>query len=228
MTKPFDLSQSFDPETASACVKRAQGRLCLTLDAELTTGLRAITFATRSGSDADSWYALKDSLSRRAAGEAAHCVSFDVTDPVQSYLVVRLLSDIVLEAVIFRSDPMTLLLYHQGAGFARLVEQNVSAPVGWWRRLLGGKRLWMVYANDELLASIVLEYPVRKTTRLLLVCENGLSLPIGVASRWRHKDSSFVIPPDTAEIDNAGLERLHFLVAVIFRIVVCHVDLSSS
>lgn len=200
------------------------------MDLEPAPPLRAIMFATKSGSRYESWYALKDSISKCAAGEVSYRLTcWDKTDPVQSYLVVRLKSGMIFEAVGLREEPDALVLYVQGSCIGQLLEKEVEkAAVSWWRRLMGGERLWHFVLRDQLIGYIELKYPVSKTTRLLFHLHNRESLPIGVASVWGREETRFVIPPDAPQIDECYLERVHFLLAIIFRVLICHVDLSSS
>lgn len=191
--------------------------------------LRAIMFATRSGSRYESWYALKDSISKCAAGEVSYRLTYwDKTDPVQSYLVVRLRSGMILEAVGLRAEPAAQELYVQGSCIGQLLEKEAPKAVSWWRRLMGGERMWHFVVGDHFIGHIELKYPVSKTTRLCFHLHNDVSLPLGVASVWGRDETRFVIPPDTPQISECYLERVHFLLAIIFRVLICHVDLSSS
>jgi len=219
---------SFDPHGQSDCLRHARSRLCLDLNVTQATPLRAMTFATRTGSQSESWYALKDSVAKRACGEVCHSSFMSKTDPIQDYVVVRLWSGALLEAVEFVSDPGVVYFYVQGTALGRMCEEDVPRPKTWWQRLLGGTRIWRVLLHEKMIGSVELNYPVTKTTtkatRVFLQLTDGRSLPIGLANVWFRKETTFVIPPDTPTVTDSDLEMLHFLLVIVFRVVVTSLD----
>ncbi len=221
-------NRCFMPDPRSDCVDLARGQLCLEPYLEQDTPSKAMMFATCTGSDATSRYALKDSVSGKAVGEASYWSMGRKEDTVGAYVVASLRSSVFLEAVAFQSAPREFQLYRQGIAFGSLVEQDLPKPEGFWRRFLGGKRLWHVFLQDDMIGQIEFSYPLSKKSRLFLELNDTVSLPIGLASVWFKKDSSFVIPPDTPEVSDPDLETLHFLLAIVFRIAILNLDRCSG
>jgi hypothetical protein len=217
----------FEPGRESACVQQARRNLCLNMKVSADAKLRAITFGTRTGSRYESWYCLRESPSRRPAGEVSHrIIRWGTTDPIQSYLVVRLRSGLVLEAVGSRAFPSALDLHLAGIAFANLNEEPRARPKSWFQRAFGGERRWDVYLQGEVLGSIDLKYPVSNRSRLFLKLPEGVTLPIGLGSVWGRTETKFVIPPDAPEVADYAMENLYFLVAVCFRVLIFQLDLS--
>lgn len=206
---------------SSACVDRARRALCFKLDTKQGISLRAITFATRCGSDSDGWYALKDEVSRRAAGEVSYCRTYTKTDPVHCYICVRLASGLCLESVEFASARGITHLFAQGRVLGRMVEEELPREKSLWRRILGGRRAWQVFLHERMIGRIEVTYPVSKRSRLLLHLNTGISLPVGLANLWFRKATRFVIPPDAPAASDDDLEVLHFLINIVFRVLFC-------
>ncbi len=209
---------SFASATYSACVERARQRLCLRQDAPQDIALRAITFATHTGSESEGWWGLKDHISGSVAGEVCFCRIRSRTDPVQGYVCVRLSSGALLEAVEFASAPRITHLFARGTALGRMIEEQLPRDASWWRRIIGGKRIWQVFLRERMIGSVDLNYPLDKNSRLLLQTVDGTSLPIGLASVWGREETRFVIPPDAPRV-NDDLEALHFLLVIVFRIL---------
>lgn len=217
---------SFASATFSDCVESARRRLCLEQDAPRDIALRAITFATRTGTESEGWWGLKDHVSGSVAGEVCFRRIKSKTDPVQGYVCVRLSSGALLEAVEFASAPQITHFFARGTALGRMVEEELPRETSWWRRIIGGKRLWQVFLHETMIGSVTLTYPLGKKSRLLLQMVGGASLPIGLASVWFREGTRFVIPSDAPRV-NDDLEVLHFLLVVRFRILF-HLDFCTG
>lgn len=211
---------SFTPIDDSPCVRTVRRRVRRKKDITQHIPLRNIAFGTLAGSESGGWWGLRDTVSRRIAGEVIWCRTYTgATDPVHRYICVGLSSGLVLESIEFASAPETAHFFAAGARFGRMVEQQLPEDPSWWRRFFFGKRAWQVFLHDTMIGSVELQYPLSKKTRLLLQLSGGTSLPIGLACVWFRKSTRFVIPPDTPEVSEPDLEMLHFLLVIVFRIL---------
>ncbi|HWB08672.1 MAG TPA: hypothetical protein VG826_05590 [Pirellulales bacterium] len=180
--------------------------------------LREIMFHHSTGSRCEGWRALRGVQCRRVAGEIVHRTwPSPINDPVESYIGIRLQSGKMLEALGFRCESGALSLYLDGAMFGRIVEKELPRPKGWWKRLLGGERLWHIFLHDEFIGVVQLAYPVGNTTVLSFQLHNGVALPIRLGTEWFQPATKFVIPPATPHLADVDLETLHFVLSAVMR-----------
>jgi len=62
---------------------------------------------------------------------------------------------------------------------------------------------------------------VRRPLRRPTVFDQASSNRAPAAFVWGSPESKFVIRPDSPELNEPYLEKLHFLLAIIFRVMIC-------
>lgn len=209
------------PES-SDCVDQARKMLLRFIDGP-EPSLRNLMYGFHAGDDVKSAQGLQDASSRKYVGEIVHrWKTWGDDDPVEVYLGIRLQSRRVLEGIGFRGDPSTLYLFDSGDAIGKLVEKRLPPDKRWWRRVLGGERLWHLYLHDEFIGVLQLEYQLRHYMVVHLQLHNGVRWPICLRRVWFRQETRFVIPPDAPHVPTAELEALYFTVSAIMRIHVCH------
>ena len=212
---------------ASICVDEARQRFSSNIADEPDPPLRNVLYYIRSGNIHESRYGLQDFQSHKVVGQIQHrWKTWGETDPVQIYLGIRFRSGRALEALGFRAEPAILHLFDSGRFLGKVIEKQVAPDKRWWRRLLGGERLWHLYLGDEFIGVLQLDYPIGKRTVLQVQLHNGVVWPIHVASVWfgGRAASRFVIPPQAPDVPSEELQALYFTLSAVMRIHVCHVD----
>ncbi|HUY91763.1 MAG TPA: hypothetical protein VMV10_23675 [Pirellulales bacterium] len=213
----------------SACVDEARRQFSRRIVEGPDPPLRNLLYYIRSGDRHESRYGLQDLDSRKVVGEILYrWKTWGDGDPVEIYLGIRLRSGRALEAIGFRCEPGTLYLFDNGNRFGRFIEKQLPPDKRWWRRMLGGERLWHVHLQEEFIGVLQLVYPVGKRTVIHVQLHNGVTWPICVASLAFRKESRFVIPPEAPEVPTDDLKTLYFMLSSIMRLHVCNVDLDST
>lgn len=218
------LGRFVELPVASVCVDNARGVLLSRFTERPDPPLRDLLYGVRSGNIHESRHGLQDLHSRKYVGQIVHqWQTWDDGDPVDVYLGIGLQSGRAFEAVGFRCEPNTLNLFDSGTSLGRLVEKQLPPDKRWWRRMLGGERLWHVFLHEEFIGVLQLVYPVGNSTVLQVKLHNGVAWPICLGRVWFRVETRFVIPPDAPPVPTDDLLALYVTLSALMRIHVGHV-----
>jgi len=212
--------------TNSDCVEEVRRRKVAGELREST--LRNIRFGPLQGDEAVGGYSLFGRASDRPVGEAFFRKVTSSEDPTASYLLIRLGRSVSAEAIAFKDDERRLMVFWEGKSLGGLVEEEIIGHQSWWRRVFARRRLWHVRFGNGGTGRVCLQYPVSRRSRLYVRCDNGVYMPIQLGSVWFRPRTRYVIPPDTPKFGTIERERMHFMLAIVFRTLIICMDQSSD
>ena len=179
-------------------------------------------------------------------------------DPhVAAYLGVKM-GNTTFEGILDACDRKRLTICHNGSPYGAIVEvpEETDKPTSLWQRLFRGKRKWKILVGDNRCGDVSLQYPVFLSHQLFFRMNNGIELPISVSRRAnmssgggvrcvsglvgallkmekpKQEYGDMIIPLNTPRYCGSGcdynIERMHFLLNVLFRTLFMHLDFDGS